>query len=432
MNPIGVVFDLLVQLFGRLMNIIYLGLDKVGLGNIALAIIIFTLITRVILYPSTVKQQKSSKLMSIIQPEIKAIQAKYEGRQDKEAMMAQQAEMKAVYEKYGTSMAGNCVQLLIQMPIIFALYQVIMNIPKFVPTIGNKFKSIIDLLKINGTELITNLITFSKANGNVGARALNGLNPDKIETINALSETDVTNKAMEFLYQLNPQQMAKFAAQFPEAETAIMQHYGEIEKVNTIFNGAINLSSAPNVNGFTLSPYILIPILAALSQYATSVIMQKQMNNKNVDAEPDQMQQSMKSMNVMMPIVSAVFCWGFASGIGIYWVASSVFMMITYLIINKQLEKLDIQEMIKTNVEKANKKRAKKGLPLTNEVKAADTLKKMEELAEKKNLEREKKIENQVKQTEEADKYYFGNEANPDSLFAKANMVQKYNEKNNK
>ena len=108
MNPIGVVFDLLVQLFGKLMNIIYLGLDKVGLGNIALAIIIFTLITRVILYPSTVKQQKSSKLMSIIQPEIKAIQAKYEGRQDREAMMAQQAEMKAVYEKYGTSMAGNC------------------------------------------------------------------------------------------------------------------------------------------------------------------------------------------------------------------------------------------------------------------------------------------------------------------------------------
>ena len=430
MNPIGVVFDLLVQLFGKLMNIIYLGLDKVGLGNIALAIIIFTLITRILLYPSTVKQQKSSKLMSIIQPEIKAIQAKYEGRQDREAMMAQQAEMKAVYEKYGTSMAGNCVQLLIQMPIIFALYQVIMNIPKYVPTIGDKFRSIIELLKINGTELITNLITFSKANGNVGARALNGLNPDKIETINALSETDITNKAMEFLYQLNPEQMTKFAEQFPEAKTAIMQHYGEIEKVNTIFNGAINLSSAPNVNGFTLSPYILIPILAALSQYATSVIMQKQMKNKNADAEPDQMQQSMKSMNVMMPIVSAVFCWGFASGIGIYWVASSVFMMITYLIINKQLDKLDIQEMIKTNVEKANKKRAKKGLPPINEEKAADTLKRMEELAEKKNVEREKKLENQAKQTEEADKYYFGNESNPESLFAKANMVQKYNEKN--
>ena len=102
--------------------------------------------------------------------------------------------MKAVYEKYGTSMAGNCVQLLIQMPIIFALYQVIMNIPKYVPTIGDKFRSIIELLKINGTELITNLITFSKANGNVGARALNGLNPEKIETINALSETDITNK----------------------------------------------------------------------------------------------------------------------------------------------------------------------------------------------------------------------------------------------
>ena len=122
-------------LFGYLMNGIYIALDKFGLGNIGVAIIIFTLITRLLLYPSTVRQQKSSKLMAIIQPEIKAIQAKYEGRQDQQSMMAQQAEIKAVYEKYGTSMTGSCVQLLIQMPIIFALYRVIMNVPAYVPAI---------------------------------------------------------------------------------------------------------------------------------------------------------------------------------------------------------------------------------------------------------------------------------------------------------
>lgn len=432
MNPIGAIFNLLVSLFGKLMNIIYLGLDKIGMGNIALAIIIFTLITRLLLYPSTVKQQKSSKLMAIIQPEIKAIQAKYEGKQDQQSMMAQQAEIKAVYEKYGTSMTGSCVQLLVQMPIIFALYQVIMNVPKFVPTIGSKFINIINQIGLNGEELIINILKFSEANGKVGARALNGLNYEKMETITALSATDITNKAVEFLYQLNPEQMAKFANQFPEKTAAIMEQYVDIEKVNTIFNGAINLSTAPNVNGFSISPYLLIPILAAVSQYAVAIIMQKQTKSKNANDESDQMQQTMKSMNIMMPIMSAVFCWGFASGIGIYWISSSVFMLITYLIINKQFEKLDVDEMIKSNIEKANKKRAKKGLPPINEVQVANNIKKMEENIEKKEKEREELINSQKEHIENADKFYFADEANPGSLFAKANMVKKYNEKNNK
>ena len=87
--------------------------------------------------------------------------------------------------------------------------------------------------------------------------------------------------------------------------------------------------------------------------------------------------------------------------------------------------------MIKNNIEKANKKRAKKGLPPINEVKATENIRKIEENAEKKIKEREDKLNEQVKKTEEANKFYFDNE-NPDSLFAKVNMVQKYNEKHNK
>ena len=106
-------------------------------------------------------------------------------------------------------------------------------------------------------------------------------------------------------------------------------------------------------------------------------------------------------------------------------------MMITYMIVNKQFENMDIDEMIKKNIEKVNAKRVKKGLPPVNEVKATETIKKMEETTEKRVKEREEKINEQIKKTEEANKFYFENE-NPDSLFAKANMVQKYNEKHNK
>lgn len=67
--------------------------------------------------------------MSVMNPEIQAIQKKYKGKSDQESMQRQNVEIQAVYEKYGTSMTGGCLPLLIQMPILLALYRVIYNIP---------------------------------------------------------------------------------------------------------------------------------------------------------------------------------------------------------------------------------------------------------------------------------------------------------------
>ena len=75
--------------------------------------------------PLTIKQQKTTKLMSVMNPEIQAIQKKYKGKTDNESLQRQNVEVQAVYEKYGTSMTGGCLPLLIQMPILFALYRVI-------------------------------------------------------------------------------------------------------------------------------------------------------------------------------------------------------------------------------------------------------------------------------------------------------------------
>ena len=413
-------------LFGYLMNGIYLALDKFGVGNIGIAIIIFTLITRLILYPFTVKQQKSSKLMAIIQPEIKAIQAKYEGKQDQQSMMAQQAEIKAVYEKYGTSMTGNCVQLLIQMPIIFALYRVIMNVPAYVPAIKEKFMTIVNAI-LTDSGAIEKLIKFHQDN-DLGKL----INLEKqLHNFEGAGEVQ-KNLIIDFLYKLNPTQFGKLISNFSnEIQNTVTPQYEVIEQANT-FCG-LNLSTAPNAMGFAISPYLLVPIFAALSQYLTILLMQKQNKSKiNANDENDTMQQTMNSMNIMMPIMSAVFCWGFATGIGIYWIATSLFMAVTQVIVNKQLENIDMDEMIKANIEKANKKRAKKGLPPINEAQAANNIKKMEENIEKKEKAREDLINSQKQHIEDANKFYFADEANPDSLFAKANMVKKYNEKNNK
>lgn len=421
----GGILGPIATLFGYLMNGIYLILDKFGIGNIGLAIIIFTLITRLILYPFTVKQQKSSRLMTIIQPEVKAIQEKYEGKTDQASMIAQQAEIKAVYEKYGTSMTGSCVQLLIQMPIIFALYRVIMNVPAYVPAIKTMFTKIVDAM--GGVDAVDKIVKFCADQG-IEIKRLAAQIPENFGVGSGISVEAQKNFIIDFLYKLNPSQMQALTSTFStEAQNIINVEVEAINKANSFLG--LNLSTAPNVYGF-FSPYILIPVLAALTQYLSIKIMQVQ-TKPNPNAEADSMQQTMNSMNLMMPIMSAVFCWGFATGIGLYWIATSVFMILTQLIVNKQLENLDIDEMIKQNVEKANAKRAKKGLPPINEVQAANNIKKMEEKNERIIKEREELLDSQKKHVEDADKYYFENE-DKDSLFAKASMVQKYNEKNNK
>lgn len=106
------------KLLGYIMNWLFLGLDAIGIPNIGLAIIIFTFVTKLLMMPLTVKQMKFTKLSTVMQPELQAIQKKYKNTKDQNEMLKMQEETKAVYAKYGTSPTGGCAQLLIQMPIL--------------------------------------------------------------------------------------------------------------------------------------------------------------------------------------------------------------------------------------------------------------------------------------------------------------------------
>ena len=103
---------------------IYSGLELIGITNIGLSIILFTLVVYLLMTPLQIKQQKFSKLNAVMQPEIQKIQKKYNGKKDQDSMMKQNEEISAVYQKYGVSPTGSCVQLLVQMPVLLALYQV--------------------------------------------------------------------------------------------------------------------------------------------------------------------------------------------------------------------------------------------------------------------------------------------------------------------
>ena len=144
----------LCWLLGKVMSFIYDFLDKAlpsDNGLVGLSIIIYTILVYTCMLPLTINQQRSSKMMAVINPEVQKIQKKYKNKKDQASMMKQQEEIQQVYDKYGTSMMGGCLPLLIQMPFLFALYPVIYNIQQYVPAIKgapaavNRFITIPDL-----------------------------------------------------------------------------------------------------------------------------------------------------------------------------------------------------------------------------------------------------------------------------------------------
>jgi len=406
------------------MNWIYLFLDGIGIPNIGLAIILFTLVTRILLFPTSLKQQKSSRMMQIMQPEIRAVQEKYKNKTDNASMMAQQTEMKAIYEKYGTSMTAGCLPLFLQMPIIFALYRIIMNIPAYVPSVKAVYESV--STAIGGSSAAQSLLDFGKANGMESIlKTLHNLGLDDPSKYNADA---VHNFVIDFLYKLNPAQWAKLPEIFPSATQVIQQAAAKSTEINSFLG--LNLSTAPSAYGFTPNIYWLIPILAGLSQWASTLLMQKQ-TMPTATEEGDQSQQMMKSMNVMMPLMSVWFCFSFASGIGLYWIASSVFMLLQQLILNWYFGKKSNEELLQDAMAKANEKRVKKGLPPIDEKTVENRLKLMQAKEDSEEKNRMEKIAKQNLKTKESTDYYNQN-AKEGSLASKANMVQLYNEKHEK
>ena len=324
-------------------------------------------------------------------------------------------------------MSGSCVQLLIQMPIIFALYRVIMNIPAYVGDIRNHFVNMVNAM--GGVNAVKTLRDYAEAGGKTFQNTIKLVN-----NFEGATEEATKNYIIDFLYKLNPNQMQELASKFDvNTQNVISENMEFINKANSFLG--LNLATAPNAYGISFSnPYLLVPVLAFASQYLSVTLMQK-MNPQPVMGGEDsenQMQQTMKTMNITMPIMSAVFCYGFATGIGVYWIASSLFMLLGQFIVMKQLQNVDLDELIRKNVEKQNIKRAKKGLAPINPEKLSDTLKRLEEKQKEVEIEREKTLEAQVEKSKESTDFYFKNEANPDSLAARASMVRKYNEKHNK
>lgn len=418
-------------LLGKIMEGIFTVIDFLGVPSIGLSIILFTIVVYLLMMPLTIKQQKFSKLSARMSPELQAIQRKYKGKTDNESAMKQNQEIQALYAKYGVSPSGSCVQLIIQMPILFALYQVIQRMPAYVSKIGNTFAVLADkIISVDGGEFLKN-------------SGINSINTTIATYGKNMTDDNMQKGIIDVLNRLSSTDMATIAEHY---DLSALTYQGELILSNDVTRGLIDtynnflglnignspshiISTAIQAGSYVLViGAVLIPVLAALTQWINVKLMPTQENNNRGNEQESSMAQSMKMMNNIMPFMSAFFCFTLPSGMGLYWIAGSVVRTIQQVLINKHIDKMDFEAEIAKNSDKSAKKMAKlKERQDKLQAYAAMNAKSINNKAKGPMTDEEREAA-----VKKATEYYNKGNGKSGSLAARANMVKQYNEKNNK
>lgn len=427
----GSILGPIAKLLGILMDWIYSGISNITGGrveSVVLSIVIITIIIYMCLLPLTIKQQKFSKLSQKMQPEMQAIQAKYKNKKDQASMMAMQEETQLLYQKYGISPMGSCVQMLIQMPILFALYRVFYNIPAYLSGVKGSFTGLVDSIQQTSGYQNT-LVSLMEKYNVVTSSGLNASNAAS-KLADASGDT-LSNYIIDILYKLPSKGWdalmdGKF---FDGIQNAVEKTHDALLHFNYFLG--LNISDTPWYiikSNFTDKPdkwllfvilALLIPVLSYLTQMLNIKLMPQATNGN------DQVANQMKMMNLMMPLMSLFICFTVPVGLGIYWICSALVRGIQQFFVNRHIENLDLEAVMAKNEEKAKKKREKMGLSKDYIKKAAQI--KTKSIDNKANVSVSAGTEEKLAKAAE----YKAN-AKAGSLASKANMVKEFNERNSR
>ena len=427
----GSILGPIAKLLGILMDWIYSGISNITGGrveSVVLSIVIITIIIYMCLLPLTIKQQKFSKLSQKMQPEMQAIQAKYKNKKDQASMMAMQEETQLLYQKYGISPMGSCVQMLIQMPILFALYRVFYNIPAYLSGVKGSFTGLVDSIQQTSGYQNT-LVSLMEKYNVVTSSGLNASNAAS-KLADASGDT-LSNYIIDILYKLPSKGWdalmdGKF---FDGIQSAVEKTHDALLHFNYFLG--LNISDTPWYiikSNFTDKPdkwllfvilALLIPVLSYLTQMLNIKLMPQATNGN------DQVANQMKMMNLIMPLMSLFICFTVPVGLGIYWICFALVRGIQQFFVNRHIENLDLEAVMAKNEEKAKKKREKMGLSEDYIKKAAQI--KTKSIDNKANVSVSAGTEEKLAKAAE----YKAN-AKAGSLASKANMVKEFNERNSR
>ena len=414
----GAILGPIAKVLGWVMNGIYMAMYNLfGIEDVALSIILLTAVIYLCLLPLTIKQQKFSKMTQIMQPEIQAIQNKYKNKKDQASMQAMQQETQLVYEKYGVSPAGSCVQMIIQMPILFALYRVFYNVPAYIVSVKNQFSGLVDTITATSgfQDTMTQIMKDYKLNVSVD--------------FTTTDTSALKDYIVDVLYKLPKSGWENLTDYFSNVGSEVDTLTPHMNKFNYFFG--LNVSDTPlNIIKTSFASHawlilvvaLLIPVISYLTQMLNIKLMPQAGSNGN-----DQVAQQMKTMNLMMPLFSFVMCFTVPVGLGVYWIAGAICRSVQQLFINKYFKNMDMDDIIRKNQEKAKKKREKMGIA-QNQIRDAAKIstKKIDSTGEESKMSSaQKELELEKAAAKKAN-------AKAGSMAAKANMVRDFNEKNSR
>lgn len=411
----------IAKALGWIMDKIYVFLSTVcHIDSIALTIIIFTVFIYLCLFPLTYKQQKFSVLTKKMQPELNAIQKKYKNKKDTVSMQAQQEETQMVYDKYGVSPMGSCLQMLVQMPILFALYRVFWNVPAYISSVKDIFTDVVNGIMATDGYAGTMKALYKSA----GLKSV-AFHADA-------TGTAMSNSIIDVLYKLSESGWEALADSFPNLSDSIATTAANLKDINYMF--ILNISDTPwnliktawaDKYWILLIAALLVPIVSYLGQVINMKLMPTAQDTGSGNAQADQMAQQMKTMNTMMPLMTLFIAFTCPVGLVLYWTMGSVVRIVQQYFLNKHFEKINLDDIIEKNKEKAEKKKEKRGIRQAQIYEAAKMNTKSNSMASKANISSDK-VE-ALNKAEEARAH-----AASGSMASKANLVKDFNERNNK
>ena len=339
----GFIIRPIANLFGLIFGLIYDVFEKFGILSLGLVIIVFTILIRLCLTPLMFKSNKASKITNYIQPEINKINKKYKGKKDQESVLAQQREVREIQEKYGVNMTGSCLTAFIQMPIFFALYRVIQNVPAYVKQIKNLYSPIADAIK-NDSNVVNELNNFKKLDEY--SNYFRGLGDASSDNVNGI---------IDILAKFPSGAWDKFSATISNSDvlSKIAENKDKIIDVNS-FAGGIDLSVAP---GMKLTAALAIPICSFVFQFLSMKATPQQSTG---DPAQEQSMKMMKSMMYVFPVMSFFVTVSVPAGLGLYWAAGAFISFLTSVGINAYFKHCDMEKIVEKSKEKAAKKIEKK------------------------------------------------------------------------
>ncbi len=279
-------------------------------NNYLFAILLFALVIEILCLPIQIKQQKNSIAQAKLQPKVRAITKKYDGRTDNASLQKKQQEVMDLYKKENFSPYGGCLPMLIQLPIIFALYHVIINPLRYIAG-----------LSAESIKTLTGLLP-------------EGVNPSQIGMIQHLRDTGID----------------AYVNEVPELSEIVLPNFTTL---------GIDLSVNPS---FTqINWYWLIPILVFVGMMASTMILRKFTYQAPETAEA-QNNTSMKVMNVAMPLMSAWISFSVPAAVGCYWIFRNIISVVERIIISKimPVPKMTEEELRAAEREYGSKKKPQK------------------------------------------------------------------------